>query len=542
MRVAPLRPRGARACVLACLLTLLWFAGVAAAQEPTTDLVVVPSALVTVTDDAVTFAALGSQVSYLAGLGWTTGWAVPAPEATDAGGAIVTAETAALLRLPRIAGVRSGLDGATTRLVVDLLDLPEGHRARLGGVDRDGVDVGPGRPLVWTLPPLALPVSPASGVLFARDGLRFEARVRDGVTTLALDAPDARADAFALRAPDRIVVDLVPAAPVDETAVAGGEGRELSPGVRYRRLSADGSDGPTVVHLVELDPRQVELRVVASSGEGRTVAGWADGAVAAINAGYFDPASFASIGLRRVAGSLLSWPSRGRAAVGFGASGTVVTRASARAQIDVDGVRVADLRLDDRSELSWSAVPGSRVGSARVGVLVLDGEGRVVSNTIGPRVVPEGGSALAYPADVRPLALVEPGRSVGVDARLLPDTLERSRFAVEAGPLLVQDGRPAFEPELEGFARGQRILDEATQQAALGVRPDGTVLMVVAERMIAEDLVPLFLELGAQAALRLDSGSSATLVADGRTVNRLLARPVESAIVAVPAAEAGRRR
>ena len=540
-RVPPGRRGGVRPGVLACLLTLLGIVGLAAAQEPA-DRVVVPPGWVTITGDAVTFAALGSQVSYLAGLGWTTGWTVPAPEPTDEGGAIVTAETAALLRLPRIGGVRSGLDGSTTRLVVDLIDLPTGERAGLDAVDRDGVDVGPGRPLVWTLPSLALPASEVPGVLFLRDGLRLEARARDGVTTLALDGPDARADAFALRAPDRIVVDLVPAAPGDGTAVEGDVTRELAPGVRYRRLRAAGSDGSTVVHLVELDPRQVELRVVASRGEGRTVAGWADGAVAAINAGYFDPASFASIGLRRVAGALLSWPSRGRAAVGFGASGTVVTRASARAQIDVDGVRVADLRLDDRSELSWSAVPGSRVGSARLGVLVLDGDGRVLSNTIGPRVVPEGGSALAYPADVRPLALVEPGRRVAVGAQLLPDALERSRFAVEAGPLLVQDGRAAFEPELEGFARGQRILDEATQQAALGVRPDGTVLMVVAERMIAEDLVPLFLELGAQAALRLDSGSSATLVADGRTVNRLLSRPVESAIVAVPAAEAGGRR
>ena len=145
---------------------------------------------------------------------------------------------------------------------------------------------------------------------------------------------------------------------------------------------------------------------------------------------------------------------------------------------------------------------------------------------------------MGYPADVRPLALVEPGQRVNVDAQLLPDALERAPWAVEAGPLLVQDGQSAFDPEAEGFGRGGRILDEPVQQAALGVRADGTVLMVVAERMVAEDLVPLFLALGAEAALRLDSGSSATLVADGRTLNRLLSRPVESAIVAVPSLEA----
>jgi hypothetical protein len=542
MAVARVRPSPQRWALLWTLLLTLAGACGSAIAQPSSGQVVVPPDLVSVADDAVTFRTLGSQVSYLAGLGWTTGWAAPPPEPTEDGGAIVTSETAALLRLPRIAGVRSGLDGATTRLVVDLVDLPADALAPTASIERVDAAVGPGRPLLWTLPPLALPVGEAPGVLFARGGLRLEARVGNGATTLALDGPAARADAFALRAPDRIVVDLVPAGPGDGVAADGGEVRELAPGVRYRRLRTTGSDGPTVAHVVELDPRQVDLRVVASGGEGRTVAGWADGGVAAINAGYFDPASFASIGLRRVAGTLLSWPSRGRAAVGFGTAGTIVARASARAQIDVDGIRVADLRLEDERALSWSAVPGTRVGSARVGVLVLDADGRVLSNTIGPRTVPEGGSALAYPAELRPLALVEPGRRVDVGARLLPDGLEASRYAVEAGPLLVQDGRAAFQPEREGFARGQRILDEATQQAALGVRPDGTVLMVVAERMIAEDLVPLFLELGAQAALRLDSGSSATLVADGRTVNRLLARPVESAIVAVPAAEASRRR
>jgi exopolysaccharide biosynthesis protein len=107
---------------------------------------------------------------------------------------------------------------------------------------------------------------------------------------------------------------------------------------------------------------------------------------------------------------------------------------------------------------------------------------------------------------------------------------------VEAGPLLLKDGRPAFEPEREAFARGVRILDEVTQQAAIGVRADGTVLLVAAEAMVAADLVALFEALGARDAMRLDSGGSTTLVADGLVLNRRTERAVANAIVWRPEA------
>lgn len=552
----------------AALVAMLASPGAARAQgEDAALALLVPDARVRVADGAVTFQAFGSEVSYLSGLGWTTGWSVPAPVVGADGRVRIAPATAEALRLPHLAALRTGLDGATTRLVLDL-----------GAVDAGGLDdvrreasLTPERPFEIALPGVLVP----DGALLAQDGLE--------VTTLPADArrparlvvrgPDAEVRAFPLAAPTRVVVDLTPAAPGrvrDEADTslgdaardgAAGDGgrplaadvpetperaqdqqREVAPGVLYRRITAPAEGGASTVHVVELDPDAVDLRVVGRSGEGRTVADWADGGVAAINAGYFDPDTFEAIGLRRIGGALSSWPSRGRAAVGFGSTGTVVARAGAEVQVRVDGRLAVDARIEADGPLSWSSVEGARVGSARKGVIVLDVADRAVRNGIGPARVPAGGAALAYAPGLRPLALVEPGQRVDVAARLMPPDLERASWAVEAGPLLLQDGRAAFAPELEGFARGQRILDEPTQQSALGVRADGTVLFVVAERMVASDLVPLFQRLDAHAALRLDSGSSATLVADGRTVNRLLSRRVESAIVAVPALEARRAR
>ena len=52
--------------------------------------------------------------------------------------------------------------------------------------------------------------------------------------------------------------------------------------------------------------------------------------------------------------------------------------------------------------------------------------------------------------------------------------------------------------------------------------------------MRAQDLVPLFLTLGAQEAMRLDSGGSAALYGGGRLLNRTAERRIVSAIVVVP--------
>lgn len=519
-----------------------------------------PSDQVTVTGDTVRLRVRGGDTSYVAGLGWLSGWPFPGPVVRDDGRVLIAAEVAEALELPYLSGLRTGADGATTRLV---LDVPGASAAVLEGTRLQGLP-GEGETTTLPLPGVLVP----EGFLLESDGLSVRSLPADGEgpARVVVSTPEAQLNAFPLADPPRVVVDLAPLGlaadppPAELSAPEPHAGSgpyvplpgafeapeperdepvQLAPGVSYLRTRATGRNGTSVVHVVELDPDTTDLRVVGRSGEGRPVAAWADGGVAAINAGYFDPANFEAIGLRRIAGTLLSLPSRGRAAVGFGPTGTVVARADARVQVRVDGRIAIDRVVGNGSELALSRTGGRPVGTPRQGVVTVAANGQVTGNTIGPARVPAGGFALIYDAALRPLALLEPGRRVSVGVSLEPGALERSSWVVEAGPLLVQGGQAAFDPEVEGFARGVRILDEATQQAALGVRADGTVLFVVAERMVAEDLVPLFLDLGAEAALRLDSGGSATLVAGGRTVNRLLSRPVESAIVAVTVADAG---
>ena len=62
---------------------------------------------------------------------------------------------------------------------------------------------------------------------------------------------------------------------------------------------------------------------------------------------------------------------------------------------------------------------------------------------------------------------------------------------------------------------------------------DGSVVLLIAETMTAEQLIPLFQRLGVRDAMRLDSGSSAGLFVAGEVVNRRFEREIVSAIVLV---------
>jgi hypothetical protein len=104
---------------------------------------------------------------------------------------------------------------------------------------------------------------------------------------------------------------------------------------------------------------------------------------------------------------------------------------------------------------------------------------------------------------------------------------------LQAGPLLVQDGRVAYDraADLEGFSRGARqfdsdITDGRHPRAALGVAGDQLIAVACDGRarddagLTLEELALVLVGLGCEAALNLDGGGSASLVTAGVLRNR----------------------
>jgi hypothetical protein len=544
--------------------------GLAAAQPH----YALPGAAVRESPESLTFHYEGEGYSYAAGLGWLNLDAGLSAPVTENGLLYLEDDVLNALgvALPRLRGVRSS-GGGTVRVVFDFGALTASELEPL----RQTGALTPERPLRLRLPPLLV----ARTLRERLEG--FTLRVMDGAgdadaTVLQLGGPTARYTAFPLANPTRLVVDLR-ADPGAADALLDAqknllsrltrprEGvRELGGGVTLRSFSTPTVAGSSRVDLVEIAPNRGRFRVEGGSYDLRTPSELTGAALVGLNASYFDPESGRSIGFLKGRGRLESLPSRGRAAVGFGFGDPVVGRPEGTLEVTVtsdtgsatgtlvsnnlvssstvsnnpvlnNSVRRLELGLLEE-RVALHTVPGAWVGSPRQGAVVVSATGRVLENMVGPSQVPAGGFVLSYLPELRALARVDAGDTVTYRLETRPSVWRFVPEAVEAGPLLIADGRSAYRPGLEAFDTRDREsnINRRTTRAALGVRADGTVLLLVATELTAAELVPLFLRLGAEDALQLDSGGSSTLVVGGEVINRpaLLQRRVATVITYTP--------
>lgn len=508
--------------VTAIVLVVYALAGAQAVSDESQLYYRLQGATFSIADDAITVRYGAFHETYVSGLGWLSGLGAPAPVIRQ-NEVLVTGSMLEQLGVhgPRLEAVRTS-GGAEVRVVLDVPGLVPSQLEHLRGSGT----VPPGQSLSFWLPPLLLPELVPEDV----SGVSFDIAAADGGTRLTLSGPELDYDVFPLSNPTRLVLDLMPKR--DLTPVVQTE-RELAPGVAYRRFTVHTTSGGSVVHLVSIQPSAGELRVVGESLVPRTTSELASGALVALNAGYFDTTTFSAIGYLLVDHGLQSLPSRNRASIGFApGQPPFIDRLDVTVRLHTSrGAISVGNTADDSVDVVRTA--GAFAGSPTRGVLLVR-DGVVIDNKIGPRRVTAGAYALVYPPTNRAVALLDEGDRVILDTDIEPSAFTNARYAVEAGPLLVKDGQSAYEPELERFALDQRILDGLTQQSAVGVTADGVTLLLVAETMRASELVPLFLSLGADRAMRLDSGSSTTLVIEGRAVNRSTERRVVTAIVLVP--------
>ena len=571
-------------------LPLLWlFLSWSLADADPYALYRLPDALATQQGGVVSVRYGGETFSYVPGIGWSPGNAVDAP-VVQGGEVFVTGATveALGLALPRLEGVRASRSEGV-RIVFDLVGLESNI---LTSLESEG-DLTAGTPLSFTLPPLLLPVSVPENVY----GVDVAVATSAAGTRVSLTGPDMHYRVFDLQNPTRLVVDVTPAdasalasapsapsstssaQPDSGTASGDAEARldrrdsaglaayvpalpaggALHPGVNYRRTTVMTVEGPSYVDIVEIAPGSGEFRVVGESYVPRTLSELSSGGLVGINASYFDTKNRQTIGLLEVDDTLLSYPSRNRAGIGFGAGKPVIDRIQATFKVRINGhlyttdsQEKSDVyRADSSGNVSLDSshppfavhtAANALVGTPREGTIVVQ-NGRVLENKVGPRRVPEGGFVVTYKPDLynpslRELALVNPGDAASLNTTFDPPAFNAVRYAVEAGPLLVREGRAAFEPRNEAFdvENPESPVNRRTTRAAVGVKPDGTVLFLTATNMTARELVPLFLSLGATDALQMDSGGSSTLYAAGQTLNRpaFTQRKISTAIVFVP--------
>lgn len=489
-----------------------------------------PEVTANVREGSVELRYQDTVLNHVSGLGWLAGDLVEQPVVREGevfvSGAVLEHLGITTARLERVR-LRNLEDGSSLRVVFDFANLPTDillPLAREGQLATNDV-------MRVDLPELILPQQLPDSLW----GFDLRVNTLASRTRLELQGAAAVYRLAVLADPTRLVLDLVPeqTPSVVLALPAGTQSLPLREGVTYRRLQAATEAGASTVHVLEFAPGAGTFRVVGRPRSASTLSNLAQGSFAGINAGYFDTATLNTIGFWRQSGRLVSAPSRGRASVGFLGSKTVIDRITSRIDVTINGQRYQANEGSTGGSIVVHTQTGASVGRPDQGAIVVTAN-RVIDNRVGPRVVPIGGFVVVYEPHLRELALVERGDLANLEVDIAPSVFNTVDYAIEAGPLLLKAGEVVFNPALERFRTGTRLLDGRVQQAAIGLRADGTVLFVTADAMTARELIPVFITLGAQDAMRLDSGSSTTLFAAGQVINRVNERRIVSAIVFEP--------
>ncbi|MBQ2995448.1 MAG: phosphodiester glycosidase family protein, partial [Peptococcaceae bacterium] len=101
---------------------------------------------------------------------------------------------------------------------------------------------------------------------------------------------------------------------------------------------------------------------------------------------------------------------------------------------------------------------------------------------------------------------------------------------IGAGPILLKDGKAALNPVKEGFT-DTTSFQMPVARSAVGITEDGTILLVGNVKCTAEEMSAVMLELGAEQAIAMDSGSSSGLYSVAEDAVAAPAKAISNALI-----------
>lgn len=325
---------------------------------------------------------------------------------------------------------------------------------------------------------------------------------------------------------------LVLSAPPPQTAF-------VAPGVQRATYRLSTSAGPLVIYAVSVDLHEPSLRLrtvlasdrLVSAGEGISSMALRTGAVAGVNADYYDIGQTNQpLGVVVRDGALLRTPST-RIALAVTTERTVrFTNFHFSGSVTYGGAHVPLTTVDEwppQGGVSFlTPAYGMLKPAAGVSVALLEpapgatgitGTYRVISvAAANVGIVPRGPLLAFGPAALKLAALPSAGDSVEITATLDP-ALGDITSAVGGGPLLVANGGSVTDPN----APAPEERDRRFPVCGAATSADGTLLLLAVDGrqpvlsigVTRPEFAALMLALGASDGMAFDSGGSATLVA-----------------------------
>lgn len=333
---------------------------------------------------------------------------------------------------------------------------------------------------------------------------------------------------FTLDDPYRIVIDTT--TNLDPSVTPPPDLDRLPSGVTYRRLGK--------LQLLSFDPAQFEPRVVAAPvGQASSVYDHVKrvGGIAGVNGGYFDPKSALPVDLVAMGGLMLAPSLERRAAIGFTDADVLFGFPRPRYFLSGPWGSLRVNTVSAKPNAAWVTLfvgdGRTAVGAAGLTTLILDGQ-TVVRAHAGPITAGAGEIAVTFDPARYPALPRSAGQPLQLALNWAAPGWEAVQQALAAGPLLVDNGRYALDPLREGFDTATSVW-RPTRQVAFAIL-DGRPTIAYFDNGVPEEFARALVQAGATRALRLDSGSSATVYVAGGYFNTVWSRPVPNAIVFVP--------
>ena len=348
----------------------------------------------------------------------------------------------------------------------------------------------------------------------------------------------ARPRVWSLTNPYRVVLDFTQ---------ADVRSRDIlwAPGLRWRETYVRVGDRPFPVHQLWLDPAQgVTLRPIWPNPDQMpgiaplitTAERW--GAIAAINAGFFNRNNQLPLGVVRSEGQWIAGPILNRGVFAWDGQGrTSINRLFLHHMLTTDaGSTFPITQINSGYPEAGIALYTTAWGNTYTPItdneiLIAVNQEQAVSRQFPAGAagtdaypIPTDGYLLtvrSYEAAARSLL---PGTMLTLAPDMRPPTFTEFPYMVGGGPLLVQAGRIVLDAEAEQFS--DAFASQAAPRSVVGVTPNGQIVLAAIGNSPGDrgpnlkETAQIMMQLGTQDALNLDGGNSSSLHLGGSLINR----------------------
>lgn len=341
---------------------------------------------------------------------------------------------------------------------------------------------------------------------------------------------DCQYKVYQLKTPNRLVIDIYRINIMKQI-------RQLAKGVSYTFMQDEMNGRQVQTYVVSVAPESYfELRPFSAAGtyNGRGLLSQQAaqrGMLAAVNASYFDSDGWV-IGNVKDNGSYMAVDGQPRS--GYAATGAlkqIIPDIAYRGSAVLPNGRKLKITGMNRSRISNDLIlfnsyyaPTTKTNIYGREVKLKNGNVVAVSTAGNMPIEADTVVLSGHGTNAAALADLKIGDYVILEQSLGSETADKADIVVSGGPLLLAHGRVNVRTEAENIAPD--ISRGRAPRTALGIKKDGTVLLVVVDGrnsfssgMTLTELAQYMLRLGADSALNFDGGGSSEMVINGKLVN-----------------------